>query len=239
MMDSPFCAGNIRLLDETILIVGGDNIGLQAGFGDGRYNVRVFTPGQSPSYVVTDTMQPYFTPDIDPNSGARWYPSMLTMIDGNVLIASGATSDSKAIFHFLLSAQNGPLFATFPLSDAHAACSMGSLLCFHFLWLSRTWICPDKHMPTQSVAMSFQLGLLFFCRWSDQPYLSSLHLQHQEGHAKPIFAPTANHRSKQSVPFYGAAAQWGYHDHLWSSHTILQVHSYSYANNIHQEELNS
>ena len=94
MMDSPFCSGNIRLLDETILVVGGDNIGLQAGFGDGRYNVRVFTPGAHPSYAVTDTMQPYFTPDIDPNSGARWYPSMLTMIDGNVLIASGATSDS-------------------------------------------------------------------------------------------------------------------------------------------------
>ena len=93
MMDSPFCAGNIRLIDDTILIVGGDNIGLQPGFGDGRYSIRVFTPGARPNYVTTDTMQPYFSAAIDPNSGARWYPTLLTMPDGNVLIASGATTD--------------------------------------------------------------------------------------------------------------------------------------------------
>ena len=102
MMDSPFCSGHIRLLDETILIVGGDNIGLVPGFGDGRYSVRVFTSGYRPSYVTTDTMQPYFTPDIDPNSGGRWYPSMLTMVDGNVLIVGGATSDSMLLHPFFL-----------------------------------------------------------------------------------------------------------------------------------------
>ena len=93
MMDSPFCSGHIRLIDESILIIGGDNQQLQAGFGDGRYNVRRFTGGANPQYTVTDTMQPYFSPAIDPNSGARWYPTLTTMIDGNVLVASGATTD--------------------------------------------------------------------------------------------------------------------------------------------------
>ena len=100
MMDSPFCSGHIRLIDETILIIGGDNVGEQAGFGDGRYSVRVFTPGANPNYVTTDTMQHYFSPAIDPNSGARWYPTLLTMIDGNVLIASGATTDGTASLPF-------------------------------------------------------------------------------------------------------------------------------------------
>ena len=96
MMDSPFCSGHIRLIDETVLIIGGDNVGVEPGFGDGRYSVRVFTPGARPNYVTTDIMQPYFSPAIDPNSGARWYPTLLTMIDGNVLIASGATTDGTA-----------------------------------------------------------------------------------------------------------------------------------------------
>ena len=52
--------------------MGGDNVGLTNGFTDGRYNVRIITAGPNPSYSVVGRMQPYFSPAVDPNSGARW-----------------------------------------------------------------------------------------------------------------------------------------------------------------------
>jgi len=74
MTDSPFCSGHIRLKDETVLVVGGDNVGLDRGFADGRFNVRKFVPGYTPFYNITDRMRPYFSATVDPDSGARWYP---------------------------------------------------------------------------------------------------------------------------------------------------------------------
>jgi len=74
MTDSPFCSGHIRLQDETVLVVGGDNVGLEEGFVDGRFNVRKFVPGYRPFYNITDKMMPYFDADVDPDSGGRWYP---------------------------------------------------------------------------------------------------------------------------------------------------------------------
>lgn len=97
MTDSPFCSGHVRLIDETILIVGGDNLGTEYEFQDGRYSVRRFVPGSRPFYNTTDYMQPYFNASVDPNSGARWYPTLLTMVDNNVLIVSGATTDGEAL----------------------------------------------------------------------------------------------------------------------------------------------
>ena len=40
-----------------------------------------------PNYTVVATMAPYFPPEIDPNSGARWYPSVLT-VQARMLAAS-------------------------------------------------------------------------------------------------------------------------------------------------------
>ena len=75
MTDSPFCSGHIQLINDKILIVGGDNLNLEPDFVDGRYNVRVFTGGATPSYEIVAVMQPFFPPSIDYNSGARWYAS--------------------------------------------------------------------------------------------------------------------------------------------------------------------
>ena len=91
MTDSPFCSGHIQLRNGSILIVGGDNVGLDTGFADGRYNVRVFNPGASPSYRIVATMPPNRPASEDPNSGARWYPSLATMVDGNILVVGGQT----------------------------------------------------------------------------------------------------------------------------------------------------
>ena len=41
--------------------------------------MRVVDSGPLPNYSVVATMQPFFPPEIDPNSGARWYPSLMTM----------------------------------------------------------------------------------------------------------------------------------------------------------------
>lgn len=94
--DSPFCAGHVQLATDAILLVGGDNIDLTGGFVDGRYNIRVFTGGASPSYNITAVMAPY-QPSLsyDPSAGARWYPSLLTMTDGNVLIVGGQTTEGN------------------------------------------------------------------------------------------------------------------------------------------------
>jgi hypothetical protein len=95
MTDSPFCSGHIQLINDQILIVGGDNLNLNEDFVDGRFNVRVFTGGANPSYQIVAQMQPFFPENIDPASGARWYPSLATMVDGNVLIVSGSTTEGS------------------------------------------------------------------------------------------------------------------------------------------------
>lgn len=70
--DNPFCAAHTTTVNDQVLVVGGDNVGLANGFVDGRYNIRVITVGPNPSYSVVARMQPYFSPAVDPNSGARW-----------------------------------------------------------------------------------------------------------------------------------------------------------------------
>lgn len=100
MTDNPFCAGHIRLMDDSILIVGGDETG-GPNIIDGRANVRRFVPGYRPYYNITDVMQPYFSPAIEPLGGGRWYPTLTTMVNGNVLIASGAVSDGEAMSRIL------------------------------------------------------------------------------------------------------------------------------------------
>ena len=64
-----------------------------------RYNVRLFVGGANPSYRIVAKMQPFFYPlSNDPSSGARWYPSLCTMTDGNVLIVSGSTTE-RTVLH--------------------------------------------------------------------------------------------------------------------------------------------
>ena len=97
MTDSPFCSGHVQLVNGKILVVGGTDQGLDTGFADGRFNVRVVTPGANPSYNIVAVMPPNRPAAEDPNSGARWYPSLATMVDGNILIVSGETQEGNLL----------------------------------------------------------------------------------------------------------------------------------------------
>ena len=61
------------------------------------FNIRVFVGGANPSYSIVAQMQPFFPPSIDPSSGARWYPTLCTMVDGTVLIVSGQTQEGRPL----------------------------------------------------------------------------------------------------------------------------------------------
>ena len=64
-----------------------------------RYNVRLFIGGARPSYRIVTKLQPSFYPlSNDASSGARWYPSLCTMNDGNILIVSGSTTE-RTVLH--------------------------------------------------------------------------------------------------------------------------------------------
>ncbi|KAK9795598.1 hypothetical protein WJX73_005422 [Symbiochloris irregularis] len=82
MQDSAFCSAPIMLWDGNATIIGGDDSYDQPndGYGDGRYNVRKFAPGASGTLTVVAQMHT-----------ARWYPSVLTLSDGRILIVSGVT----------------------------------------------------------------------------------------------------------------------------------------------------
>lgn len=97
MNDNPFCAGHIQLVTDNVLVVGGDNYNLGNNFVDGRFNVRVFRGGATPSYNITARMERY-QPSLgyDPDAGARWYPTLQTMADGNVLFLSGSTTEGTS-----------------------------------------------------------------------------------------------------------------------------------------------
>lgn len=99
MYDDPFCNGHLQLINGQILIVGGDNVHQLAGLSDGRFNVRVFTGGAQPSYRIAAVMPPNPFPNPDPNSGGRWYPSLATMVDGNVLIVGGQSTEGTHFCH--------------------------------------------------------------------------------------------------------------------------------------------
>lgn len=73
---------------------------LVTGFSDGRYNIRVFQGGANPVYNVVAQMVPNRPASVDPDSGARWYPSVATMTDGNILIVGGQTTEGTPFVPF-------------------------------------------------------------------------------------------------------------------------------------------
>lgn len=100
LKDSAFCGAHIMLANGKVAVVGGDNAyaNLDENFGDGRFAVRIFTPGSAAQNDITVVANmdgtggnyPCNNPSpCDDNAGGRWYPSLTTLPDAQVLITSG------------------------------------------------------------------------------------------------------------------------------------------------------
>ena len=71
-------AGHLVLPNGNGLVVGGDNVDLSDPFlTNGFFSVRIINP-----FGQTNTLAPNMPT-------GRWYPSLLTMPDANILIAGG------------------------------------------------------------------------------------------------------------------------------------------------------
>ncbi|KAK9795594.1 hypothetical protein WJX73_004039 [Symbiochloris irregularis] len=87
MQDSAFCSAPIMLWDGNVTIYGGDNSYDQPndGYQNGMYNIRKYVPGAVGQLsVVAQLHEP------------RWYPAVVTMHDGRVLIIGGVTVPGAA-----------------------------------------------------------------------------------------------------------------------------------------------
>ena len=95
MLDSAFCSGHVLMMNGLVLIVGGDEVYADAArnYPDGRFAVRVFTPGRNPNLQIIGQMTPgpLYPQPITADSGGRWYPSMTTLPDGRVHFCAGVT----------------------------------------------------------------------------------------------------------------------------------------------------
>ncbi|KAK9832391.1 hypothetical protein WJX74_008758 [Apatococcus lobatus] len=79
IVEHPFCAGHLVLPNGHVLIAGGDNVDLNPPFlTNGLQSVRDYNPDE-PSYTLPETLPT-----------GRWYPTLVTLPDGHILIAGGS-----------------------------------------------------------------------------------------------------------------------------------------------------
>jgi len=90
-----FCSDLVQLADGRILAAGGSNYYLEPGleplpFGivelEGLKNTRIFDPATD-RWAQTDSM-----------AYGRWYPTLVTLADGDVFVASGVTKLAKPLY---------------------------------------------------------------------------------------------------------------------------------------------
>lgn len=90
-----FCADLVQLADGRILAAGGTNYYLEPGIEplpvglielEGLKNTRIFNPANN-RWAQTDSM-----------AYGRWYPTLVTLPDGDVFVASGVTKLVKPIY---------------------------------------------------------------------------------------------------------------------------------------------
>ena len=105
MFDGAFCGAHLMLYTGQVAVIGGSQEYANPvnDFYDGRFNIRIFAPGPNPTYTKVNTMvagpnYPNNPRKVDSISGGRWYPSVLTMPDGRVMITSGVVTASKLAY---------------------------------------------------------------------------------------------------------------------------------------------
>ncbi|KAI8906059.1 hypothetical protein EDD86DRAFT_229118 [Gorgonomyces haynaldii] len=103
---NPFCAGHAQLPNGSIFVAGGDNQSdpLNKGFYvNGRRGRRIYNPssGGTPGQWT-------ILPDM---TSERWYPTVLTLADGSVLIVGGNT---KNLDFDHLTDENNPTYEYWP-----------------------------------------------------------------------------------------------------------------------------
>jgi hypothetical protein len=134
--DDLFCHGNILLEDGRVLAVGGDFYPSPAsqGLGNGFQKQRFFNP-QSNSWSYANDM-------ID----RRWYPSMLRLPDGDVLIAAGLSVDyatCSASFEIYQPGRNVNVYNISTLHQKDGICGYPPLLYIpgsgNIFHLARDW----------------------------------------------------------------------------------------------------
>ncbi|TPX30511.1 hypothetical protein SmJEL517_g05943 [Synchytrium microbalum] len=115
---SPFCGGPVQAYDGNVLVVGGDNAIVNntrtdnsTYIGDGRATIRkynsacVSATGGAPCPVGSWT-------DMYSMTVQRWYPTVVTLNDGTVIIVGG--SGNNLDLHFLNRTQDEPTWEFIP-----------------------------------------------------------------------------------------------------------------------------
>ncbi|KAJ1537171.1 hypothetical protein HK096_003210 [Nowakowskiella sp. JEL0078] len=111
---NPFCGGLVQMPDGRVFSVGGDRstVSLPSNTEfvvDGRTARRIYTPIDQ----ITGTVQPWTElPDM---SVQRWYPSLITLNDGRILIVSGSL-DNLDLANMTLTTKN-PTYEYYPPLD--------------------------------------------------------------------------------------------------------------------------
>jgi hypothetical protein len=94
-----FCAGQLQLADGRVLVAGGHAVWPAVNYRSTDWSLRIYDPGAPPSTSSWSRL-----PDM---TEPRWYPTLLMLPDGRVLICSGSSAGPYAPVDI-----NGEILAT-------------------------------------------------------------------------------------------------------------------------------
>ncbi|KAI8905146.1 hypothetical protein EDD86DRAFT_229621 [Gorgonomyces haynaldii] len=105
--NNPFCAGHALLPNGSVFVAGGDNQSdpyNKDQYVNGRQGRRIYNPCPDKSCIGSWTILPDMTSE-------RWYPTVVTLADGSVLIVGGNT---KNLDFDRLTDENNPTYEYWP-----------------------------------------------------------------------------------------------------------------------------